>query len=130
MSPMRWKPRCRRQAFTLVEIMIVVAIIGLLTALLVPSFIKNRKQSQGRRIVNDARMIDGAVNTWALEVGAADGDPVDITGAAQYMKSGAINTIDLLGNPYDIGPVGDSQVVISAATKVSLAGVGVDWGAY
>jgi type II secretory pathway pseudopilin PulG len=113
-----------------VEIMIVVAIIGLLAALMIPSFIKNRKQSQGRRIVNDARIIDGVINAWALEVGAADGDPVDLTAAAQYMKSDAISTVDVLGNPYNIGPVGDSQVTISAASKVSLDGVGVDWGAY
>src|SRR5580693_7223471 len=107
MSPMRRWSRCGQQAFTLVEIMIVCAIIGLLAALAVPSFIKNRKQSQGRRIMNDARQIDAAINAWALEVNAADGDPVDINGAAQYSKSGSINTIDLLGNAYLIGPVGN-----------------------
>ena len=47
--------RNNKAAFTLVEIMIVVAIIGLLAALAVPGFVKARKQSQGRRIVNDAR---------------------------------------------------------------------------
>ena len=127
---MRWKPRCRRQAFTLVEIMIVVALIGLLAALAIPSFIKVRKQSQGKRIVNDARIIDAAINTWALQVGAADGDAVDLTAAAQYTKSGVISTVDVLGNPYTLGPVGDSQVVISAVSKLSLNGVGIDWGAY
>ena len=80
--------------------------------------------------MNDARMIDGAINTWALEVGAADGDVVDLAAAAKYMKSGAISTVDVLGNPYNIGPVGDSQVAISAASKLSLDGVGIDWGAY
>ena len=54
-------------AFTLVEIMIVVAIIGLLTVLALPSFIKARKQSQGRRILNDARRMDAAVDQWAMD---------------------------------------------------------------
>ena len=75
MSPMRRRPRYGQQAFTLVEIMIVVAIIGILAALAVHSFIKNRKQSQGRRIMNDARQIDAAINAWAMEVGASDGAP-------------------------------------------------------
>jgi prepilin-type N-terminal cleavage/methylation domain-containing protein len=129
-SPMRRRSRCGQEAFTLVEIMIVLAIIGLLAALAVPSFIKNRKQSQGRRIMNDARQIDAAINAWALEVNASDGNPVDITGAAAYSKSGSINTIDLLGNPYLIGPVGNTQMAIAATTKSALAGVGIDWGAY
>jgi prepilin-type N-terminal cleavage/methylation domain-containing protein len=119
-----------REAFTLVEIMIVVAIIGLLAALAIPSFIKNRKQSQGRRIVNDARQIDAAINAWAMEVGASDGATVDLVAAAQYSKSGSLSTTDLLGNAYLIGPVGDTQMAIAASTKSALAGVGVDWGAY
>jgi prepilin-type N-terminal cleavage/methylation domain-containing protein len=127
---MRRQSFCAQQAFTLVEIMIVVAIIGLLAALMVPSFIKNRKQSQGRRIVNDARQIDAAINAWAMEVGASDGSAVDLVGAAQYTKSGSINTVDLLGNAYLIGPVGDTQMAIAASTKTALDGVGVDWGAY
>src|SRR5882762_1246682 len=110
--------------------MIVVAIIGLLAALAVPSFIKVRKQSQGKRIVNDARQIDAAIDTWALQVGAADGAAVDLSAAAQYMKSGAINTSDVLGNPYLIGGVGSTQIAISGATKASLAGVAIDWGSY
>ncbi len=110
--------------------MIVVAIIGLLAALMVPSFIKNRKQSQGRRIVNDVRQIDAAINAWAMEVGASDGAAIDLTAAAQYTKSGSINTIDILGNPYLIGTVGDTQLAIAASTKAALDGVGVDWGAY
>src|ERR1035441_7844991 len=100
---MRRRSLRERQAFTLVEIMIVCAIIGLLAALAIPSFIKNRKQSQGRRIVNDARQIDAAINAWAMEVSASDGSAVDLVGAAKYTASGSINTIDLLGNAYLIG---------------------------
>jgi prepilin-type N-terminal cleavage/methylation domain-containing protein len=127
---MRRRSLCERQAFTLVEIMIVCAIIGLLAALAIPSFIKNRKQSQGRRIVNDARQIDAAINAWAMEVNASDGSAVDLAGAAKYTKSGSINTTDLLGNLYLIGIVGDTQMAVSATTKSALNGVGIDWGAY
>jgi Tfp pilus assembly protein FimT len=129
-SSVRRESPDRRQAFTLVEIMIIVALIGLLAALAIPGFIKVRKLSQGKRIVNDARLIDAAINDWALEVGVADGTPVDLTAAGSYTKLGAINTMDVLGNQYDMGPVGDSQIMISAATKAALVGVDIDWGAY
>jgi prepilin-type N-terminal cleavage/methylation domain-containing protein len=125
---MRW--HSRQQAFTLVEIMIVVALIGLLLVLAIPSVIKARKQAQGRRIVNDARIIDHAVDAWAMETGKADGDEVDVEAVAQYGKNGQISTTDVLGNSYGIGPVGPTQVVISATTRAALAGVGVDWGSY
>jgi prepilin-type N-terminal cleavage/methylation domain-containing protein len=127
---MRRRSFCGQRAFTLVEIMIVVAIIGLLAALAIPSFIKNRKQSQGRRIVNDARQIDAAINAWAMEVNASDGSPVDLVTASQYIESGNINATDLLGNAYLIGPVGNTQMAISATTKLALDGVGIDWGSY
>jgi len=125
------KIRSNKAAFTLVEIMIVVAIIGLLAALAIPGFVKARKQSQGRRILNDARQMDAAVDQWALENGKTDGATIDKTtaGAASYLKTAWSNT-DLLGNSFGVGAVGSNQVTISTATKSSLAGVGIDWGAY
>src|SRR5882724_9605598 len=127
---MRRRSLCEQPAFTLVEIMIVVAIIGLLAALAVPSFIKVRKESRAKRIVNDARQIDAAIDTWALQAGAVDGDAVDLVQAARYMKSGTINPNDVLGNPYLIGPIGDTQMAISSTTKLALGGMAIDWGAY
>ena len=122
--------RNNKAAFTLVEIMIVVAIIGLLAALAIPGFVKARKQSQARRIVNDARQMDAAIDQWALEKGKKDGDAITTSEAATYLK-GTWQSNDLLGNAYDFsGGVGPTQVVISATTKSALAGVGVDWGAY
>jgi type IV pilus assembly protein PilA len=118
-----------RSAFTLVEIMIVVAIIGLLAALAIPGFVKARKQSQGRRILNDARQMDAAIDQWALETGQTDGNAVNTTSAATYLKT-AWKTADLLGNTYVLGNVGTNQMAVAAATKTSLAGVGIDWGAY
>ena len=129
------KVRNNKAAFTLVEIMIVVAIIGLLAALAIPGFVKARKQSQGRRIINDARQMDAAIDQWALENGKKDGDAVDTTQASSYLKTAWKNN-DLLGNAYGglvagtVGPVGTNQVQISATTKTALANVGIDWGPY
>jgi len=62
----------QRGAFTPVEIMIVVAIVGLLAALAFPGFVKARKQSQGRRIMNDCRQMDAAIDQWSVNNGIAD----------------------------------------------------------
>src|SRR5205809_4629517 len=121
------KIRNNNAAFTLVEIMIVVAIIGLLAALAIPGFVKARKQSQGRRIINDARQMDAAIDQWALEKGMKDGDPVNTTDAATYLKS-SWKTTDLLNNSYVFSAVGATQIVISTSTKSVLDNVGIDWG--
>ena len=123
------KTRNSQSAFTLVEIMIVVAIIGLLAALAIPGFVKARKQSQGRRILNDARQMDAAIDQWALEKGKTDGDTVNTTEAASYLKT-TWKTADLLGNAFTIGNVGSAQVAVSSTTKTALTNVGIDWGPY
>jgi prepilin-type N-terminal cleavage/methylation domain-containing protein len=64
---MRRKIPHNRGGFTLVEIMIVVAIIALLAAIAVPGFLRARKRSQATAILNDARVIGGAVDQYAIE---------------------------------------------------------------
>jgi type IV pilus assembly protein PilA len=119
----------RSAAFSVVEVMIVVAIIAVVTLMAAPAIIKPRKQSQGRRIVNDARQLDAAINQWAIEKSKKDGDAVITSEAATYLKCPWF-TNDVLGNSYAIGTVGPNQIQISSATKTSLAGVGIDWGPY
>jgi prepilin-type N-terminal cleavage/methylation domain-containing protein len=62
----------RKAGFTLVEIMIVVAIIGLLAAIAIPNFIKARNTSQINACINNLRQLDSATQQWALENKAAD----------------------------------------------------------
>jgi type II secretory pathway pseudopilin PulG len=109
--------------------MIVVAVIGLLAALAIPSFVKARKQSQGRRILNDVRQMDAAIDQWAVEKTKLDGDTIDTVAAQSYLKY-PWSTTDLFGNPYSVTVVGSTQITINATTKTTLDGVGIDWGKY
>jgi prepilin-type N-terminal cleavage/methylation domain-containing protein len=115
----------RRGGFTLVEIMIVVAIIALLAAIAVPGFLRARKRSQATRILNDLRMIDSAVDQYAIETNRTTGFVVAITDWTNYLKKNTVlyNTgKDLLGNSYGPQTV-DSLPKVPAASFAALSDV-------
>lgn len=78
-----------RSAFTLVEIMIVVGIISLLAAIAVPNFMRARKRSQATRILEDLRLIDSAIDQYAIETNKAGGATASWADLQSYMKKGS-----------------------------------------
>ena len=124
----------RPRGFTLVEIMIVVAIIALLAAIAVPGFLRARKRSQASRILNDLRMIDAACDQYAIETNKATGALVGVPDWMNYVKKDTVlyNTASsLLGTAYGPQTVDSIPQVPSADYDVlsDVAGTGF-WSPY
>lgn len=117
----------RKAAFTLVEIMIVVAIIGLLSAIALPNFVKARASSQANACINNLRQLDTAVQQFAFEQNKHVGDtityPDDLTPYIKLSATGNLPTCPA-GGVYSIPPVGSNpSAVCSLGNTVTPAHV-------
>ena len=79
-------PRRIASAFTLVEIMVVVVLIGLLATLALPAFQRIRMASQDKAVLNNARQLSSAADAYYLESGANFAPSVNLIGANNYVK--------------------------------------------
>lgn len=115
----------KHAGFTLVEIMIVVAIIALLAAIAVPGFLRARKRSQASKILNDLRLVSAAVDQYAIETSRKTGDPVNVADWTNYIKKDTnlySTGNDLFGNTYGAQAV-DSMPGVPPSTKAALSDV-------
>jgi prepilin-type N-terminal cleavage/methylation domain-containing protein len=114
-----------RRGFTLVEIMIVVAIIALLAAIAVPGFLRARKRAQASKILNDLRLIDSAIDQYAIETNKTTGATVDVSDWTNYLKKGSTlynSGKDLFGDDYGPQTV-DSLPPVPANSRTALSDV-------
>jgi prepilin-type N-terminal cleavage/methylation domain-containing protein len=106
----------RKGGFTLVEIMITVAIIGMLSAIGVPNFLKSRDTSQLNTIISNLRLIESTKQQWALDTRQGNGALATDPELASYLRGNTMPT-PVVGETYNINPVGTPA---DATTPVRL----------
>jgi len=103
-----------KRGFTLVEIMIVVAIIGLLAAIAIPSFMKARTTSQKNACINNLRQIEAGKEQWALEAKQSTGTTADTSAVNVYLKAGV--PVCPAGGTYAYGVIGTNCTCTKGTT--------------
>ena len=114
--------------------MIVVAIIALLASIAVPGFLRARKRSQASRIINDLRLIDSAIDQYAIENNKKTGDVVNTADWTAYLKRGSTlytTGKDIFGNGYGVMSVDNLPKAPNAAWLALSDVAGSDfWSPY
>ncbi len=115
----------RRAGFTLVEIMIVVGIITLLAALALPGFLRARKRAQASRVMDDLRLIEAAVDQYAIETQRQPGAVVSVADWTAYLKKETqlcTTGRDVLGHDFGAQTV-DQIPIVPPQTYAALSDV-------
>ncbi|HZJ16504.1 MAG TPA: prepilin-type N-terminal cleavage/methylation domain-containing protein [Chthoniobacteraceae bacterium] len=91
-----------RLGFTLVEIMIVVTIISIIASIAIPAYGRSRKRAQATRTLEELRMLEYALDRWAIEQNKSVGDAAALSDLVPYLKNGSTLSggVDILGNTY------------------------------
>lgn len=106
--------------------MIVVAIIALLAGMAVPSYTRARKRSQATRVLEDLRMLDYALDRWAIEKNKAVGDVATLSDLQPFIKTGSQlhnQGVDLFGHSYGVTFSVDFMPKVPALTYNTLSDV-------
>ena len=120
------KLNTKHAGFTLVEIMIVVAIIALLASIAVPNFLRSRKRSQATHVLEDLRIIDSAIDLYSIENNKSNGNTINWADVQSYIKNGTRLYMsggnDILGNAFTI-PTVENSPKVSTTTFNALSDV-------
>jgi prepilin-type N-terminal cleavage/methylation domain-containing protein len=115
-----------KRGFTLVEIMIVVAIIALLASIAVPNFLRARKRSQATRVLEDLRILDSALDQYAMETNKNSSTAATFADLKNYIKTGSTlytTGADVFGTTYGNAFTVDTVVKVSSTTFSALSDV-------
>ena len=130
------KLNSKRGGFTLVEIMIVVAIIALLASIAVPNFLRARKRSQATQVLEDLRLIDSAVDQYAIERNKGGGTSLVWDDVMLYLKKEtrlySSGGTDIFGESFGAAFKVDELPQVPAKTFTDLSDVAPDefWGPF
>lgn len=121
--------RRRHAGFSLTEIMLVVAIMALIAVVAIPNHLRARKRSQASRVLDDLRVIDNALDLYALEFRKTGAEPLTLTSLMFMQKYVKRDTplytslpLDILGNSFVVSDL-QTPPKISKTTYDSLSDV-------